>query len=95
MTDPARRTSILQDIVAHTGVPLLLSSLILRMAADRTGTHPGHPTIAWIAQGLTLLCLLVGIAIAVLRKDRPSPGMWLLPAVWTFGTGVAVLHDLP
>ncbi|MEV0193669.1 hypothetical protein AB0I39_34750 [Kitasatospora purpeofusca] len=91
MTAPERPSSTLQDLVAHIGFLLVIPAFALRLVA-RAGNRPMLLAISWLFQGLALLAVLAGMAIAAHRSARPSPGMWGLLALWIFGTTLAALN---
>ncbi|KJY34666.1 hypothetical protein [Streptomyces katrae] len=90
MTQHPHRTATLQDLIASLGVLLVIPALVLRRAG-RDGTHPDLVAGSWGLQGLALLAVLAGMSLALVRGSRPSPGMWVLLALWTAGTGTALL----
>ncbi|MFJ8435990.1 hypothetical protein ACIQ9P_32290 [Kitasatospora sp. NPDC094019] len=89
---PERPSSTLQDLIAHTGFLLVIPAFALRLLS-RHGDQPvAYLTTSWILQGLALLAVLAGMTVAVTRSTRPSPGMWGLLVLWTFGTALALLN---
>ncbi|MFB8236080.1 hypothetical protein ACFC58_05960 [Kitasatospora purpeofusca] len=90
MTKPPHRSPTLQDRIAVLGMLLVVPALVLRRAG-RSGTHPDLVSASWALQGTALIAVLAGMSLALARKSRPSPGMWVLLLLWSAGTGLAIL----
>jgi len=81
----AQRKSTPQDAVAVFGALLVLPAGVLRIASRQV--HTDYLTWAWGLQGAALAFIVLGILIGAARRQKPSPGVWGVLAVWILAVG--------